>query len=105
MCLKRWAVPQNVILGISYRLGLPNILLICLSIPFLIIPCAHTITGTMVVVRCPIHGISIFRSLYLLILLNSLTDILLSVGIEISISRLVLLLLSLITVAFIISSD
>ena len=47
------AVPQNAIFCISCWLGLQGILM-CLSVPFLIIPSAPTITGTMVVLRCQI---------------------------------------------------
>ena len=53
--LKRSAVPQSANFCISYKLRLPGILLICLSVLFLIILGAPTITGTvMVVLRCHI---------------------------------------------------
>ena len=50
-------------------MGLQRILLMCLSIPFLIIPGIPTITHIVVVLRCHIFSISISRWLYLLILL------------------------------------
>ena len=49
---KRWAVLQSAMFCISLSLGLPGILLMCLSVPFLIIPSAPTITGTVVVLKC-----------------------------------------------------
>ena len=64
----------------------------CSSFPFLIIPSAPTITGMMVLLRCQIFSISVSRSLYLLILLHSLIDKLISVGTDISIRRNVFLL-------------
>ena len=71
--LGRWAVPQNAIFCISNRQRPPYILLMNLSIPFLIIPNAPTITGTLVALKCHIS-----RSLYLLFLLYSLTHMLFS---------------------------
>ena len=64
---KRWAVSQSAIFCISYWLELSGILLMCLSVRFLIITSAPTITGTVVVLRCHIFSISISRFLYLLI--------------------------------------
>ena len=68
--LRRWAVMQSAI--IYYWLGLPGILLMCLSISFLIITRFPTIT--MVVLRWHIFSLSIFKSLYFLIFLYFLTD-------------------------------
>ena len=48
---RRGAVPLSAIVCISYRLGLPGIWLMCLSLPFLVIPKAHIISGTLVVLR------------------------------------------------------
>ena len=69
--LRRWAVPQIAIFRISYRLGQPGILLMCLYVPFSIIPRVPTITCTIekmwnLILRCHIFSISISWSLYLL---------------------------------------
>ena len=45
--LRRWAVLQCVIFGISYGQGLPGIVFICLFVPFLIMPRTPTITDTV----------------------------------------------------------
>ena len=66
--LRRWAAPQRAIFYISHRLGKPGILLMCLSVPFLIIPSAPIIIDMVVVLRYHSFSISISRSLYLLIL-------------------------------------
>ena len=54
-------------LSLSYRLELPGILLMYLSVPFLIIPSVPTITGTVVVFWCdivfPFLGLCVY-SLY-----------------------------------------
>ena len=87
--LKRWAVSQIAIFSVSYQLELPD----NLFVPFLIIPSAP-----VVILRCHIYAISIFRSFYLLIsLCIYLIDMLLSVGTTILIRRHVFLLQSLIT--------
>ena len=83
----RWAVTQNESFCVSCRLGLPDIFLICLFVPFLTIPKALAITDTMVVLRCYIFSISISRTLYLLILSYSLTDMSFSIRTDISIRR------------------
>ena len=57
-----------------------------LSVSFLIIPSAPTITGTVVVFRCYIFSISISMSLYLIISVYFLINMLLSVGTDISIT-------------------
>ena len=75
--LRRWAVLQSENLCISYRPWLLGILLMCLSVSFLIIPRAPTITGTIVILRKYIFLISISRSLFLLILLCSFPKVLL----------------------------
>ena len=75
--LRIWAVLQrSSFFYISYRLTLPGILIICLSVSFLIIPSAPTITGTVGVLMCHIFSISISRFLHLLILLYSLVNML-----------------------------
>ena len=81
---RRWSVLQRAIFCISYWLG---ILSMSLSLLFLMISSAPTITGTVVVLRFYIFSISVSRSLYLLILLYSLTDMLLSISTDISIKR------------------
>ena len=65
-----------------------------LSVPFLIKPWSFTIIGTVVVLRYHIFSVSIYRSLYLLILFYSLTDKL-SAGNAITIRRHFVLLESL----------
>ena len=47
--LRKRSVPPNVIISISYRLGLPGNFLKCLTVPFLIPLRAPTITGTVVI--------------------------------------------------------
>ena len=64
----------------------------CVSVPFLRISRAPAIIGPVIFLRCHIFEISVFSSLYLLILLYSLTGKLLSVGTAISIKRHVFLL-------------
>ena len=74
----------------TYRLELPGILLIRLFAFSLIIHWAPIITCAVVVLEYYIYSIiSISRSLYLLILLCSSTDMLLSVDMDISIRRYV----------------
>ena len=68
---------------ISVRLGVLGILLMCLSISFLVIRWASIITRTQVDLSCYIFLISLSISMYLIILLYSLKDIL-SVGSDIS---------------------
>ena len=64
--VRRWAVPQSAFFFcISYRLREPGILLMCLSVPFLILPKASNISGTVVVLKCYIFSISISRSFHL----------------------------------------
>ena len=58
---------RKVKIFMSYRVELPGILLMCLSVPFLITPSASTITGTVIVLWCYIFSISISSFLYLLI--------------------------------------
>ena len=84
---RRWVVLQSVTFCISYRLGQPSILLMILSVLFLIIPWALTITGTVAVLRSHIFLVSFSKSLYLFILLYSLTAMLLSVDTDILIKR------------------
>ena len=67
--LRRRAVPQSAIFSISYRLGMPGIMLMCSSVPFLIILRSFTITR--------VTFSQLFQ--YLLLILYSLTDML-SVG-------------------------
>ena len=81
--LRRWALSQSAMFCTWYWLGLPGILQTCLSALFFIIPRASTV----VVIRCHIFSISISQSLYLLMLLYSLTGMLLSVGTDKSIRR------------------
>ena len=47
----RRGVLQSAISYISYRLGLPGIMFMCLSVSFLIIPSAPIITGMVVVLK------------------------------------------------------
>ena len=44
--LRRWAVSQSATCCISYCLGMPVIFFVCISVPFLIIPRALTITDS-----------------------------------------------------------
>ena len=81
------AVPVRTIFWISYRLGLPGIILRYLSTPFFMTPRAPTTTGIVVVLSCHIFVVSISRSLYLDSFSNSFRDIFLSDGMVISISR------------------
>ena len=96
---RRRADLQRASFCFSYQLELPGILLKYLSVIFLIIPSAPTITGSVVVLKCHAFSFSISRSSYLFILLYSLTDMLLFVGTYISIRRHVFLLESLIKIS------
>ena len=69
----RWAVPKSAIFKFPCRLGLLGILLIYTSVPFLIISRVLSISGAMVILRYHIFSISIYMSLYLFILLYSVT--------------------------------
>ena len=62
---------------ILYWLGLPDVLLMCLSVPFLIIPSALTITGPVIVLRYHCFSISITRTLFIL---SPSLSLLLSIG-------------------------
>ena len=73
--LRRWAVRQSANVCISYWFGLPCISLLCLSVPFLIIKRALTITGTVVVLRYLIFkfvflDLCIYLFYYILWLIN-----------------------------------
>ena len=63
--LRRWAAPQSEIsfFSVSYRLVLPGIWLMCLSVLFWNILGAPTITGMVVVLRCHLFFNIIFFSL------------------------------------------
>ena len=66
---RRWAIPQS---DFCNRLEVPGNLLMCLSLPFLIILRVPTITGTVVVLRCHFFfSISIYKTLYLFVSLYS----------------------------------
>ena len=84
---RRGAVSQSAFFSISYMLGLPNTLLIGLFLSII-----H-FTVLVVVLRCHIISISIFRFFYLHILLYSLTDMFLSFYAELSIRRHTFILL------------
>ena len=70
--LRKWYDQQRENFYILYRLVQPGILLMCLSVPFWILSSGNFKESYFL--------ISISKSLYLLILLYSLTDMLLSVG-------------------------
>ena len=64
--LIRWtAAPSAIFFVFHIRLTLPGIFLMCLSLPFLILPKAPTITGTVLVLRCQFFSVSISRFLSL----------------------------------------
>ena len=62
--LRRWQFCNVQFFSVSYRLGLPGILLMCFSVHFLIILSAPTITGMVVVLKCHVSSISISLFLY-----------------------------------------